>query len=87
MNDNNFNLSDFVEREPNIWACIYRGINRKKDNNEYDEEEEYSGFMMMHSMNDTALNSFQEHFGRRGSLVGLPLKQIDLVKEQVSLFF
>ena len=68
INDKSFKLNEFVECESNIWACIYRGINRKKDNNEYDEEEEASGFMMMHSMNDTALNSFQDHFNRRASL-------------------
>ena len=32
-----YELSGFIEKEENIWACIYRGINRKKDNGEYDE--------------------------------------------------
>lgn len=42
-----------MNSEANIWACIYRGINRKKDNNDYDEEEydDDSQYMMMHSMN------------------------------------
>lgn len=39
INANNFNLNEFVERESNIWACIYRGINRKKDTDDYDDEE------------------------------------------------
>jgi hypothetical protein len=40
VNSNEFDLNDFVEREANIWACIYRGINRKKDNDDYDTEED-----------------------------------------------
>ncbi|CAI2386882.1 unnamed protein product [Moneuplotes crassus] len=35
-----FGLNEFVEKESNIWACIYRGINRKKDTHEYDEQNE-----------------------------------------------
>ena len=45
MNDNDFALNELVEREANIWACIYRAVNRKKDNNEFDEEEENSDIM------------------------------------------
>ena len=39
MNENSSDLNEFVEKEANIWAWIYRSINRKKDNYEYDEEE------------------------------------------------
>ena len=39
INENKFNLAEFVEREANIWACIYRAINRKKHTDEYDEED------------------------------------------------
>ena len=64
MNINDFNMTEFVEREPNIWACIYRGINRKKDNNEFDEEEEEeeeaTPLVAMRSMNDNALLSFKD---------------------------
>ncbi|CAI2380040.1 unnamed protein product [Moneuplotes crassus] len=38
INMNDFRLNDLVKIEANIWACIYRGINRKKDNDEYDLE-------------------------------------------------
>jgi hypothetical protein len=36
----NFKLNEFVEREENIWACIYRGINRKKDIDDFDTDTE-----------------------------------------------
>ena len=61
MNEDDFDIKELVEKESNIWACIYRGINRKKDNNEFDEEEEPSGIMMMNSMNDNALNIFKDN--------------------------
>jgi hypothetical protein len=53
MSSKKFDLSELVNSEANIWACIYRGINRKKDNNDYDEEDldDDSQYMMMHSMN------------------------------------
>lgn len=59
MNDDDYDLKELVEREANIWACIYRAINRKKDNNEFDEEEELSGFMQVNSMDTDYLQSFQ----------------------------
>ncbi|CAI2383959.1 unnamed protein product [Moneuplotes crassus] len=54
MNDNDFSLNELVEREANIWACIYRAVNRKKDNNEFDEEED-SDVLPITSMNDDYL--------------------------------
>lgn len=58
INLGSYSMKDFVEKESNIWAWIYRGINRKKNNDNFDEEEEE---MMPHSstLQDINLNFLQ----------------------------
>ena len=34
----NFDIAEFTNIEPNIWACLYRAINKKRVNLEFDEE-------------------------------------------------
>ena len=60
-------MNDFVEKEANIWAWIYRGINRKKDNNEYDEEDE-DEFLHLNTMMGESSNLFEEGFNRLSSM-------------------
>lgn len=50
---NDFDLNELVEREANIWACIYRGINRKKHTDEYDSESNYDKSKFNRSMTYT----------------------------------
>jgi hypothetical protein len=40
VGDSDFDMNEFVEKESNIWACIYRSINRIRDDMHYDEETE-----------------------------------------------
>ena len=66
MNKNSSNLNDFVEKEANIWACIYRSINRKKDNNEYDEEE--SEYLQLNTLSDGQSTSFDDDLQRTSTM-------------------
>lgn len=59
MDKQKFDLKDFVHKETNIWACIYRSINRKKDNNEYDEEND-SGKIMTKSFKNLTIKAFKD---------------------------
>jgi hypothetical protein len=64
----NFKLNEFVEREENIWACIYRGINRKKDIDDFDT--------------DTEDNEMQTYTFKRSSSLCKPNK--DTVKSLIT---
>lgn len=60
VGESGFDFNDFVEKEANIWACIYRSINRKKDNNEYDEETEDSKNILAQSFKLSNTLAFQD---------------------------
>lgn len=57
-------MKDLVDKEANIWACIYRGINRKRENYEFDEEESeeellYSATLQSNKFNLLPPDSYQ----------------------------
>ena len=55
METNQYDLHEFVSKEANLWACIYRGINRKKDNNDFDKEIEFfQDFKRSHTFGEMA---------------------------------
>jgi hypothetical protein len=66
MNEEHFDLNDFVEKEPNIWACIYRSINRMKDNNQYDEENDNSREILARSFKNSSFVAFKDFGFSRG---------------------
>lgn len=74
-----FKLNKFVEKEANIWAWIYRSINRKKDNNEYDEENEDSKMLLEHSFKFAETQVFKDFTYRRKNEL---IKQLDFNKYQ-----
>lgn len=45
-------MDRFIKKEANIWACIYRSVNLKKDNIDYDEENENSRILLANSFTD-----------------------------------
>ena len=49
----NFTMDRFIKKEANIWAWIYRSVNRKKDNIDYDEENENSRMLLANSFKET----------------------------------
>lgn len=69
-----FDLTDFVEKEANIWACIYRSINRKKDNNEYDEENEDSKMILAQSFKMSNTMAFKDLNYKRTGGINNPVK-------------
>lgn len=74
-----FKLNKFVSKEANIWAWIYRSINRKKDNNEYDEENEDSKMLLEHSFKFAETQAFKDFTYRRKNDL---IKQLDFNKYQ-----
>ena len=63
INDGTSQLKDLVDKENNIWACIYRGINKKRENNDFDEEEEEDidgGFKSLNTMQDNNTQFLQD---------------------------
>ena len=73
-------MKDLVEKEANIWACIYRGINRKKENNEYDEEEDNSeSLIYSNTLSDVNLQFLQSKtasFSRSVTETGTSLESL-----------
>ena len=43
----------FIRKEANIWACIYRSVNIKRDNIKYDEENENSRILLANSFKES----------------------------------
>ena len=77
MNENSSDLNEFVEKEANIWAWIYRSINRKKDNIEFDEEE--SNYLQFNNWSGIHPLSFGDDFQRHST-------SSNLLKPQSSFF-
>ena len=59
-------MGEFVEKESNIWACIYRSINRRRDNNDYDVENEGSKELLYQSFNNAKTHVFQKFAPLKG---------------------
>lgn len=85
MGENEFDLNDFVEKESNIWACIYRSINRKKDTNEYDEENEDSKLLLAQSFKLASTQAFKDFSYNRMTNKMIPKPKASPVKRQTQV--
>ena len=85
MGESEFDLNDFVEKESNIWACIYRSINRKKDTNEYDEENEDSKLLLAQSFKFASTQAFKDFSYKRFTNKMIPKPMASPVKKQTQV--
>jgi len=79
MKYSEFKLNEFVKKESNIWACIYRSVNRKKDNIDYDEEDEGYHQLLANSFKLAESQIFKDFTYRRKNQLSNLLRPHKLV--------
>ena len=84
MGESDFDMNEFVEKESNIWACIYRSINRVRDDMHYDEETEEGQGKLFNSFkmgNTTAFMNFNSRLKPTQKFPFLENRAVDEIEE------
>lgn len=77
-------MKEFVEKESNIWACIYRSINKVRDDMHYDEETEEGQDKLFNSFklgNTTAFMNFNSRLKPTQKFPFLENRAVDEIEE------